>query len=447
VVAPATDNQTPVAPADAPADVPQPGPVDQGFQPLTSDTVTGPLTNALAAPTGHSFYVDCASGRDTSDGLAPDRAWATMARASKATLQPGDALLLKRGCTWNGPLELKASGTANQPIQVTAYGAGERPQIQNAAAQILVSGSYVVMDNLKVRSQPDTYDKNCRNNPIGNRTGVSFEATASNNTLQNSVISDLSDGVFFTPGSQNNHLLHNELSNNIMLFDLDPYKNDGGAQAVLVEGDNNEVAYNNIFGSLACSTRYGVDGTAIEIYGGRNTAIHHNMTWDNSQFAEVSLPRTTNNVFAYNIVNGHSGVTVHAGPTATKVYNNVFYSTGGSGDNGNVCAQCSPAVLTFKNNIVWGYGSLSTGGAPVDEAYNVYWAPNGNPFLDFPISSTSRVADPQFHSPGNDFHLQSTSPALNRGTPESIAAGFGLDLSGRPVGQRGAPSLGVYDLP
>src|SRR5207248_3003832 len=107
-----------------------------------------------------------------------------------------------------------------KPIQITAYGTGNRPQIQDANTQVVVSGSWVILDNLKVRSQPDTYDKACNNNPIGNRTGVSFESGAANNVLQNSVIADLASGVFFEPGSQHNHLLHSEVVNNIMMFNL-----------------------------------------------------------------------------------------------------------------------------------------------------------------------------------------------------------------------------------
>jgi len=89
--------------------------------------------------------------------------------------------------------------------------------------------------------------------------------------------------------------------------------------------------------------------------------------------------------------------------------------------------------LTFKNNIVWAYGALATSGSGADEGYNVYWAPNGHPYLDGPISSTSVVADPKFESPGSDFRLQADSPAIDAGTTESVVAGFVTDLDGRTV--------------
>ncbi|HEY3063180.1 MAG TPA: hypothetical protein VGL99_29750 [Chloroflexota bacterium] len=415
-------------------------------QPVSESSI-GPTSEILPPPTGQAYYVDCNGANDGADGRDAARAWATLARANKATLQPGDALLLKRGCAWTGPLLASWVGSATQPIQIGAYGDGDRPVIQNSNSEVVVTGSFLIFDNLKVRSDPDSVDTACNNNPIGNRTGFSFERGATYNVTQNSVISDLASGVFFTPAAHHNRLVHNELSNNTMMFDADPWRNDGGGQAILLEGDFNEIAYNQIFGSMACSTRFTTDGTAIELYGGQNNAIHHNSTWNNANFTEVTLPRTTNNVYAYNLINGHSAATVHGGSSGTKVYNNVFYSTGGSGDNGVVCYPCTNDVLTFKNNIVWGYGALSTSGTPLDEGHNLYWAPNGHPYLDAPISSSSRVADPLFVDPGVDFHLSIDSPAHGAGSLEILSLGFLHDLNLVPVPQRDTPSVGVYELP
>jgi hypothetical protein len=433
-------------PAAATAQDNAPAPsLDLGTAP--GEDTTGPSSEPIQAPTGQRYYVGCDAHGDGNDGKDPSRAWSTIARANQASLQPGDALLLKRGCVWNGPLNLRWSGTGNKPILIGAYGSGERPQVQNAITQIEITGSYLLIDNVKVRSDPDSTQAVCQNNPIGDRTGISFSSGASYDVVQNSVVADLASGVFFTPGSHNNRLVHSELANNKMMFNADPFANDGGGQAILLEGDFNEVGYNRIYGSLACSTRYGIDGTAIEVYGGQNNTIHHNSTWDNANFTELSLPRTANTIYAYNLVNGHSALTIHPGPTGTKAYNNVFYSTGGSGDNGVVCTECSPSVLTFKNNIVWGQGPLSTGGTPLDEGNNIYWASNGSPYLDVGISSTSQIVDPGFVNPGVDFHLSDNSPALAAGTLESVTSGWSLDLSQITVPQRNQPSEGVYELP
>src|ERR1700736_5923862 len=85
---------------------------------------TGPSSEPIQPPTGQSYYVDCGANGDGNDGKDASRAWSSLARASSASLQPGDALLLKRGCTWTGPLNAHWSGSSGQPILIGAYGSG-----------------------------------------------------------------------------------------------------------------------------------------------------------------------------------------------------------------------------------------------------------------------------------------------------------------------------------
>jgi len=417
------------------------GPIPTPTATLTSTPSPTPTPTSL--PSTGTYYVDCSGGNDANSGTDTTHAWASLSRANQAALQPGNALLLKRGCTWTGPLNVRWIGTALLPITIGAYGSGNLPQIQNTSTQVPVSGSYVILDSLHVRSDPDSYT-GCNNNPIGARYGIAFQPGSAHNVVQNSLISDLAVGVFFESGSQSNQLKNSQLANNIMLFNVDPYVNDGGAQAVLISGDSNDVGYNQIYGSYACSTRYGVDGTAVEVWGGgSNNRIHHNVTWNNSEFTE--LANSTNTVYAYNIVNGHAALTNHAGVLGTTAYNNVFYSTGGSGDNGIVCNSCSPSALTLMNNIIWAAGGVSASGQHFNEGYNIYWSNNGSPYLDTSISSTSKVINPQFVNPGVDFHLQSTSPAINAGTLASVTAGWTLDLSGTTVPLGGLVDSGAYE--
>jgi hypothetical protein len=54
--------------------------------------------------------------------------------------------------------------------------------------------------------------------------------------------------------------------------------------------------------------------------------------------------------------------------------------------------------------------------------------------------------DPQFVSPGSNFRLQSTSPAINAGS--SLGAAFVTsDLDGNPQPTNGAFNLGAYEFP
>ena len=72
-----------------------------------------------------SYYLD-PSGNDANDGLTPQTAWATTARASVAGFQAGDSLLLAGGRFFNGTLRFDAgdAGSPAAPILVGSYGTG-----------------------------------------------------------------------------------------------------------------------------------------------------------------------------------------------------------------------------------------------------------------------------------------------------------------------------------
>jgi len=75
-----------------------------------------------------TYHLDCQNGRDQNDGLSPATAWQTLARANQQTYGPGDSLLLKRGCLWQGPgFKARGNGTALAPITLADYGATNLP--------------------------------------------------------------------------------------------------------------------------------------------------------------------------------------------------------------------------------------------------------------------------------------------------------------------------------
>ena len=79
----------------------------------------------LAAAT---YHLDCQSGRDQNDGLSPATAWQTLTRANQQTYGPGDSLLLKRGCLWQGPgFKARGNGNALAPITLADYGPTSLP--------------------------------------------------------------------------------------------------------------------------------------------------------------------------------------------------------------------------------------------------------------------------------------------------------------------------------
>jgi hypothetical protein len=91
--------------------------------PVSAETAHG-------ATTGTTYYVDAEAGQDLADGRSPEQAWRTLDRVNATTFQPGDAVLLRAGKTWNGQLWPKGSGTAEAPITVGKYGDGLKPALR-----------------------------------------------------------------------------------------------------------------------------------------------------------------------------------------------------------------------------------------------------------------------------------------------------------------------------
>jgi hypothetical protein len=85
---------------------------------------------ANAATSGRTYYVDSVGGNDTNSGTSASSAWRTLSKANSAPLVPGDQLLLRRGDTWTGSLQIIKSGTGAAPIMFDAYGTGAPPSLR-----------------------------------------------------------------------------------------------------------------------------------------------------------------------------------------------------------------------------------------------------------------------------------------------------------------------------
>lgn len=71
----------------------------------------------------NAYYVDAEYGDDSNDGLSPERAWKSIAKVNETTFQPGDSILFKAGCSWEGEtLKPQGSGEEGNPIRVGKYG-------------------------------------------------------------------------------------------------------------------------------------------------------------------------------------------------------------------------------------------------------------------------------------------------------------------------------------
>jgi len=103
-----------------------------------------------------SFHVDAKDGDDAKDGLSPAAAWRTFRNVNGRVFQPGDAILLKRGCAWDEGLSPAGSGTADRWITVGAYGDGPRPRVNgvNRDGLHLEEQSFWTVQDLELTSDP-----------------------------------------------------------------------------------------------------------------------------------------------------------------------------------------------------------------------------------------------------------------------------------------------------
>ncbi len=98
------------------------------FMPVEDPDFSAKVWNPPVKPT-RTWYFDADVGDDARDGLTPQTAWRTFKNAEGMELGPGERLLLKRGCVFNGDLLVSARGSAENWAEIGAYGEGMRPRI------------------------------------------------------------------------------------------------------------------------------------------------------------------------------------------------------------------------------------------------------------------------------------------------------------------------------
>ena len=80
-----------------------------------------------------AYYIDAAEGNDAWDGRSPASAWRSLEQVNRASLQPGDAVLFRRGCRWRDQL-VPHSGAAGAPVTYGAFGQGPKPLLLGSVA-------------------------------------------------------------------------------------------------------------------------------------------------------------------------------------------------------------------------------------------------------------------------------------------------------------------------
>ncbi|MGH7329884.1 MAG: right-handed parallel beta-helix repeat-containing protein, partial [Polyangiaceae bacterium] len=199
------------------------------------------------------------------------------------------------------------------------------------------------------------------------------------------------------------------------------------AHGIYIDGDGDyDIAYNVIHD---CKSGKGIQTYSNGENGSdtiSNVRIHHNIVHDVAQFginvadgSKDGFEIYDNVVYSAKTGGLRFNTTTLAG---AKIYNNTFADDDTSKDESSAALMSdwnlAAGALDVKNNIfVATTGTALTGGsvgisASVGTFANNVWFGDAAPSFD----STAVVSDPNFVTPGSDFHLQSGSPAAGSGS-------------------------------
>jgi PKD repeat protein len=396
-----------------------------------SDT-EGQTTTATTTATintvsqGATYYVS-PTGSNSNSGTQA-QPFRTIAYGA-SFLQPGDTLYLRAG-TYSEALinNIPGGSSWDEPVTIAAY-PGEavtvRPPKGSTSVVYLSDQTrcYIVFDGLVLDAV--NVDADAVKITWGSSTGASNHIRFSNCEIENAVNgSGPQQGVLITNASgentDNNEFINCQVHDN--------------GKSSLEHGFYIESSYNLIQG---CDV-YNNAGYGIQVYkgGGVNgqdasynticdSAFHDNSQHGNSGNAGIGLFTGDGNV-AYNdlVWNNPRGIAVGYGATNTDIYNNTVYNNTG---NAGIDITSSSTGAVVENNIAYhnGNGNYSDAGTGTTQDHNLF------------------TKDPQFVDAANhNFHLQSTSPAINAGITIALVT---TDYDGVSRPQGGAYDIGAFE--
>jgi hypothetical protein len=386
-----------------------------------------------------SYYVDCVAGSNANSGAAPTSAWRSLSPVNNRTFAAGNAIKLKRGCTWDGGMLVRSSGTSDSPISYRAYGEGLAPVIRNSTggkygSGITVTGDYNIIDGVIARDAGEA--------------GVTLRTGADRNVVRNVEVTAAGTGI--TSNGQYNLLTRNKVHDLSMIVNTPGGDDDYGAVCVWIGGPNNEVSYNRGFNCRAPSYDYGYDGGFVEVWKqGDNTYVHHNVADNTAGFFEIGGSGSARNInVSHNVLyNVYGGLCLHNGGTFQisfdnfRFEHNTYYSTTPGYRFLDCVTGLTPAMVVIRNNIFHSNVRIASSGA-FTHTNNLYFMTNGAT-VGYSLASGEKLGDPRFVDPGaKDFRLQPDSPAIDAGASLGYATDF-RDLP-RTVGP--APDSGAFEF-
>ena len=314
--------------------------------PITIDT--DPDDSAI---TGTTYYVSN-TGSNAASGTSEATPWQTIGKvnSSMATFVPGDAVLFKRGGTYSDAgLNFTKSGTSSDPILIGAYGTGVDPifdgggnyangnplnpipgpwPIKGSRDPISLRGNWLVMEEFITQqgnfSGVKVYGDDCEIRNFMSRWNVAGIMTDSGCARLNA----------------HDYVL---LDNAVMSVNAPGGDDDSGAFGHAIFGADGEFHHFTSSGHRATSHDYGIDGSTIEIYGGKRNVFHHCTAVDDEAFTELGNQATEDTTYHHCVYyslagDGRIGFNVQGSPWGsplrTKIYHCTVFLPAGTANSG-----------------------------------------------------------------------------------------------------------------
>lgn len=400
------------------------------------------LTFAASHAVAANFYVDASHPRasDSNSGLSKEMPLKTLAGVHLKKVNAGDSILIKRGTSYTGFLQILATGKPTQRVLITSYGEGTPPRINalpSAGAAIELKGSYATVENLKLSGAGVRVWENSQGNLIRNleisEAAIGIVLSGPRNQVQNVEIRDLKLSQN-TPGGDD----------------------DDGAIGIQVAAPFNEISNSRCLRCKSESYDFGEIGTFVELKeNSDSTQVHHNSVIESGALFKVSKAQSVRNVrFAYNEVmnSGLGGLrlsrttqlksfsiennTIFENKTRNHPLTALLWVSGG---------QLNPESMVFRNNIVVAHSYRNIFAQDISRSNNVYHLLN--PFTTLQngektLANNELIGDPLFVDPEMaNFRLQAKSPAIDRG----FTLGHSSDRDGKSL-FGAAWDIGAYEF-
>jgi len=411
-------------------------------------------------PDPTDYYIDSVGGNDNNNGTSESTPWKTLSKVSSTTFSPGDNIYFKRGSSYSGCATINGNGTAGNPITVGAYGNGNAPSFTNPSYSnnngnaMRIRGDYQIVENLYFHHTAPTPDEptfqevwsvGAVHVSLGND-----HAIIRNNEFANipKAIQSYSEYSLIT-----NNYIHHANDTQAGGFLGPPWWGPIGIQLGI---GNQEISYNTIEYMYVAGGEWGADGGAIELDDGRNHKnnfyIHHNTTYHNMGFLEVSYwddiqMRSSSNIdVTFNVSRDYQTFLLWWAPTSNStVENNTIIRDDNPGSpagpwKGVFIMDARPADILLTKNIVVTDNDLTEmifiqdydGGIyDVTHTNNCYWdVVDGTVDLGLLFGSGEIEANPLFvNYAGQDYHLQSGTPCPDWGAYMFATCNLSVDLN------------------